>query len=156
MAALQSELVVSRQWMSMETYGLIYGLARITPGTNLLAFCAGAGWQILGLTGALLAVVAVTAPAALIVVLLTIGYEALKSNPLAMAGIGGVIAAAAGMMATSAWQLLASRMRRHTWLRPVVIAGCAFVLSLKFAVPPIQVLALAALGGILWRGSAAR
>ena len=98
MAALQSELVVSRQWMSMETYGLIYGLARITPGTNLLAFCAGAGWQILGLTGALLAVVAVTAPAALIVVLLTIGYEALKSNPRAMTGIGGVIAAAAGMM----------------------------------------------------------
>lgn len=156
MAALQSELVVSRQWISMETYGLIYGLARTTPGTNLLAFCAGAGWQILGVTGAMLAVLAVTAPAALLVVGLTIGYEELKSNALAMAAIGGVIAAAVGMMATSAWQLLAPQIRRHRWLRPALIAGCALALSLRFGVAPIQVLALAALGGMLWRSPAAR
>ena len=48
MAALQSELVATRRWLDEEQYGLIYGLARITPGTNLLAFCAAAGWLIAG------------------------------------------------------------------------------------------------------------
>jgi len=42
MAALQSELVAGRRWLDEEQYGLIYGLARITPGTNLLAFSAAA------------------------------------------------------------------------------------------------------------------
>ena len=42
MAALQSALVHARRWLDEEEYGLIYGLARITPGTNLLAFSAGA------------------------------------------------------------------------------------------------------------------
>jgi hypothetical protein len=40
MAALQSELVVTRGWLTGEQYALIYGLARITPGTNLVAFSA--------------------------------------------------------------------------------------------------------------------
>lgn len=151
MAALQSELVISRQWLGLEKYGLIYGLARITPGTNLLAFCAGAGWLMLGWLGAVLAVLAVTVPAAVFVVFLTIGYEQWKSNALAMAAIGGAIAAAIGMMATSAWQLLAPQIRSQRWLRAVAIATSAFVLSLRFSLAPIQVLALAAIAGIFWR-----
>src|SRR5579872_3489231 len=43
MAALQSELVHTRGWLTAEQYALIYGLARITPGTNLLAFSAASG-----------------------------------------------------------------------------------------------------------------
>jgi len=156
MAALQSELVISRRWLGLEKYGLIYGLARITPGTNLLAFCAGAGWQTLGWLGAVLAVLAVTVPAGVAVVFLTIGYEQWKSNALAMAAIGGIIAAAIGMMATSAWQLLAPQIRSQTWLRAVVIATLAFVLSLRFSIAPIQVLAIAALAGIFWRGRPTR
>src|SRR5678815_5612358 len=41
MAALHRELVVKRGWLPPDRYGLIYSLARATPGTNLLAFCAG-------------------------------------------------------------------------------------------------------------------
>ena len=70
MAALQSELVARRHWLDEEQYGLIYGLARVTPGTNLLAFSAAAAWKILGWVGAVAAVLAMTAPSAAIVVLL--------------------------------------------------------------------------------------
>jgi len=44
MSVLHRELVVSREWITPEQYGLAYSLARATPGTNLLAFCAGVGW----------------------------------------------------------------------------------------------------------------
>ena len=57
MAALQSELVTRHGWLSREKYGLVYGLARITPGTNILAFCAGTAWELKGWPGAILATV---------------------------------------------------------------------------------------------------
>src|SRR6202163_3665088 len=106
MAALQSELVGARRWLSGEQYALIYALARITPGTNLVAFSAAAAWRILGWVAAVLAVLAMTVPASIIVVLLTGGYQAWNSNALPMPAIGGNIAAATGMMVTGAWQLL--------------------------------------------------
>ena len=93
MAALYSELVTTRGWLAPETYGLVYALARITPGTNVLAFCAGAAWELAGWPGALLAVLAAAVPSAVCVVLLTLGYEAWKQNAVAMAAIAGTLAA---------------------------------------------------------------
>ena len=152
MAALQSELVSTRGWLTAEQYGLIYGLARITPGTNLLAFSAAAGWVILGWVGTLCAVLAMTVPAAIIVVLLTGGYEVWNSNSLAMAAIGGTLAAATGMMATSAWQLLAPQTGRGRRLRTAVIFLTALAASMRFDMSPIVVLGLAALVGLFWHG----
>jgi len=150
MAALQSELVMSRGWLTAEQYALIYGLARVTPGTNLLAFSAASGWVLLRWVGALASVLAVTVPPAMIVVLLTGGYEAWNSNRLAMAAIGGTLAAATGMMATSAWQLLAPQLKTGRWLRAAVIFLAALAASLRFGVSPIAILGLSALAGLFW------
>ncbi len=151
MAALQTELVARRRWLNEEQYGLIYGLARITPGTNLLAFSAAAAWKILGWAGALAAVVAMTAPAAAMVVLLTRGYEVFHANALAMAAIGGTLAAANGMMATSAWQLLAPQIRSGRRARTAAIFLGSVIAAQAFSMSPIQVLGLAALAGLIWR-----
>ncbi|PYT22047.1 MAG: hypothetical protein DMG57_36595 [Acidobacteria bacterium] len=151
MAALQSELVATRRWLDEEQYGLIYGLARITPGTNLLAFCAAAGWLIAGWAGAVLGVLAVTLPSAMVVVLLTLGYQEWSANALAMAAIGGTLAAAIGMMATSSWQLLLPPLRRGQILRALVIFGASLVLSLRIHMTPVGVLGLAALAGLAWK-----
>ena len=122
MAALHSELVVNRGWLSSAQYALSYALARITPGTNVLAFAAGTAWQVLGWRGAVLATLAVTVPSGVIALMLTAGYEAMRTNPRAMAAIGGTLAASVGMMATGAWQLLAfhltSRDGRRVTLAP--------------------------------------
>jgi chromate transporter len=158
MAALHSELVTRRGWLTDRTYGLVYALARITPGTNVLAFCAGVSWKILGWPAALLAVAAVTLPSAAIVVTLTQGYESLRSNALAMAAIAAVLAAATGMMLAAAWQLVRPHLRgrgtREAYLqaaRAAIVVSGAVVLSLGFSMSPIPVLALAAVTGILWR-----
>jgi len=151
MAALQSELVARRHWLDEEQYALIYGLARITPGTNLLAFAAAAAWKILGWAGAVAAVLAMTAPSAAMVVLLTRGYEAWNANALAMAAIGGTLAAASGMMATSAWQLLAPQIRSGRRARTVLIFLASVMASQAFSLPPVQLLGLAALAGLIWR-----
>jgi chromate transport protein ChrA len=92
-----------------------------------------------------------TVPAATIVVLLTRGYQNWYSNVLAMAAIGGTLAAASGMMATSAWQLLAPQIRAGGRLRAAVIFLAALTASVRFSMSPIQVLGLAALAGLIWR-----
>ncbi len=152
MAVFQRELVTRRGWLSPEEYGLAFGLARITPGTNLLAFCAAAGWRLRGWQGALTVVLAVTLPSAVLAVVLTSSYQQLRAQPVATAAINGMVAAAVGMMAAGAWLLLRPRLGRKTWPRSAVLFGGCVALTLVFSVPPIQVLALAALAGWVWRG----
>src|SRR5207237_9842371 len=85
MAALQRELVVTRGWMTAERYGLIYSLARASPGTTVLAFCAGVGWQLARFRGAFAAVLRASIPCAAAVAVFTFAYSRLRSNPQAMA-----------------------------------------------------------------------
>ena len=60
MAALQRELVEQHDWLSPEDYALAFSLARVTPGTNVIAFCAATGARIMGLRGALAGALAET------------------------------------------------------------------------------------------------
>jgi chromate transporter len=159
MAAFYRELVENRRWLPPETYGLVFALARITPGTNVLAFCAGSAWAILGWRGAVLAVMAATLPAAMLVALLSAGYDALRAYPRAMAAIGGILAAAVGMMLTGAWQLVTRQVAPGDWrrtLRAIAFACAALILASRFHMAPIQLLALAAAAGFCWQPPDAR
>jgi chromate transporter len=151
MAAMQTELVSLRKWLTPEQYATVYALARITPGTNMLAFCAGTAWELLGWRGAIAGVLAASVPTGIIVMLLTGSYESVRSNAHAMAAIAGTLAAAVGIMGTAGWQLLQPYLDRKRWPHVVVLAGGAVLLSLKFDVAPIVVLGLAAALGCIWR-----
>lgn len=150
MAALYREMVERRKWLAPEKYGLSYALARVTPGTNVLAFCAAVAWFLRGWPGAVVAVVAGTVPCTFLVVWLTYGYQHVKTNHLAQAAIAGMIASAVGMMLAAAWNLIQPEMHRRTWLRTCVLAGGAAWLSAGLGMAPIQVLALAAAAGFVW------
>jgi chromate transporter len=151
MAALQRELVLRRKWLEPEKYGLAFALARVTPGTNVLAFCAAVSWYLRGWPGAVAALVAGTVPCAALVVWLTYGYQHLKDDPLARAAIAGMVAAAVGMMLAAAWNLILPEVRRRRWFRAAVLAGGAAIASVRFGVAPIGVLALAAVVGFVWQ-----
>lgn len=151
MAAMHTEMVAARKWLTAEKYATVYALSRITPGTNMLAFCAGTAWELLGWPGAIAAVLAASVPAAIIVLLLTESYDIVQSNPAAMGAIGGTLAAAVGMMGTAALNLLQPYLDQKRWFHAVVIAGASVVLLQAFSMPPIQVLGLAALVGLVWR-----
>ncbi len=150
MAALQAEMVIARGWMPREQYALIYGLARVVPGTNLLAFCAGAGWRLLGWPGAIGAVMGVAMPSSFLVVLFTQSYQLLRSNPLAVAAIEGTLAAASGMMAAAVWQLLRPHLKSRRWPRTVLLYAASLVLSFSFSLPPVPLLGAAFAVGLVW------
>ena len=150
MAALYQELVVRRRWLDAGQYGLIWSLARVTPGTNLLAFCVGVGWRLAGLYGALAAILALTLPSAALTVWLTYAFQAVRSNAWAVAAIAGILAAAVGMMAAGAWQIVRPHLTHSGWLRVLVMACGAFALAHVAGLTPIVVLAIGAAAGALW------
>lgn len=152
MSALQRELVERRQWLRPHHFALAYSLARVTPGTNVLAFCAAMAWFLRGWLAAVLAVLAATVPSAAIVVVLTLAYERLKSNLLAAGAISGLLAAAAGMMAAVSWNLIRPRLAGRRRLRTLALVVGSLILTRAFSLSPIAVLGLAALAGLLWCG----
>jgi chromate transporter len=153
-AALQRELVERTGWLSAEDYGLAFALARITPGTNIIAFCTAVGAQILGLPGALAGALAETAPSALLAVLITQGYESWRSNAIVMAAIGGTVAAVAGMMWASVWSLIKPYVNhRANILRVIVFTGGAFLAISRLDLSPLPIIGIATLLGFLWKDS---
>lgn len=151
MAALQRELI-RRGWITPEQFGIAFALARITPGTNMLAFSAAAGWYVLGFMGALCAVLAATIPSSLLVVWLTRIYEAGTHVAWLGAVVSATIAAAVGIMIAAALLLIRSQVVSNRWVMPMVVAGGAF--GLRFmGVTPLEVIAIAAAGGLFWRQS---
>src|SRR6202158_1373735 len=106
-AVLQREFY-QRHWLTPEQFGIAFGLGRVTPGTNLLAFCAAAGYYILGLMGAIAAVLVVTIPSSILVIWLTQVCDAGATNPLAQSIIAAAIAAAVGTMIGASLLLVGS------------------------------------------------
>jgi chromate transporter len=145
MALLQRELI-ARGWITREDFALAYSLSRVTPGTNVLAFCAATGARMLGLTGAVAAVLAVTAPSAILVVVLTLGFETWRSRPLVTAALAGTVAAVSGMMWASVWGLV----KPYLGLRALLFSGASFLVAWKFHVTPVPIILVAALAGFLW------
>ena len=152
MGMLGRELVDARRWISPEKFDLAFALARVTPGTNLIAFCAAIGAIICGFAGAVAAVMALTLPSSALAVLIMQGFESWKENRIAMAAVGGTVAAVAGMMWSTIWTIL----RPHVGgvvrnLQVVLIAGGAFLASWKFHITPLPIILASTLIGFLWR-----
>ena len=154
---LGRELVETRRWISAEKFDLAFALARVTPGTNLIAFCAAIGALICGVAGAIGAVLALTAPSSALAVLIAYGFERWQGNRIAMAAIGGTVAAVAGMMWATIWVILKPHIGKLTTkgmtrnLQVVLVTGGAFVASRFFNVTPLPIIAIGALIGFLWK-----
>ncbi len=150
-AALQREFINRRGWITQDDYAVAFSLARITPGTNVVAFCAAIGARVAGWRGAIAGVLAESAPSAAIAVLITWGYEAWRSNRWVMAAILGASAAVAGMMFASVFLLLRPHLKLSwTAARSAALFAAAFLAAWKFGVTPLPIIGVAALAGFAW------
>jgi chromate transporter len=147
-ATIHHELVEKRRWLTDDQFTLSFALGRITPGTNLLAFCTGFGYVLRGLPGAIVALLASSIPCAVLVAVLTAVLAYWQDNDVAQMAIRGAVAAAVGITATTCWTIAHPYFKgRDGQIRVVLIAGVAFALYLWGHIPPIWVLLLAAVVG---------
>jgi chromate transporter len=151
-AVLHLELVERRGWLSSAEFGLIYGLARFTPGTNVLACSAALAWRLGGWVAAVGAVVAVSLPASLLVLGMLGSYETIRHIPWVSQAITGALIAVVALIAVSAWKLVKPYAAQRRWLRILVITGGATAALAGGWLSPISVLLLAVvLGTVLDR-----
>ena len=146
MAALQRELVARRGWIAPEHFTLIWSLSRATPGTNVLACFAGAGWRVAGGAGAVVAVIASCLPAAALCYWLAVAERQWQSHAWLAAAMRGVSAAVAGMMLAGAILLLGPAWRERRLARALPFALAAAAAS-AWGAPPLVILGLAAGAG---------
>lgn len=148
-AVLHRELLEKRRWVSADDFALCFALARLTPGTNLLAFCTAIGWLVRDLAGALAALLAASIPCALIVVGATALFSHWQDNPTAQAAIHGAIAAAVAITAKTSWTIAHPHFKGRSRPRVILIAGAAFLAYTALHVPAIEVLIICGVIGAL-------
>jgi chromate transporter len=148
---LGREMVDRLGWISQTDYELAYAVARVTPGTSIIAFCAAAGWLVLGWVGAIAAVLALCVPSAVLAVLLLTVLDSGPSHPLISSVVTAAVAAVAGMMGAVVLIIVKPYTKGlAALLRTVVIGGSAFLASWRFNFNPLWILAAATLASLLW------
>lgn len=148
-ASLREEILVRRKWISEDQFHLAYGLSRLTPGTNVLAFCAAIGGMTRGPVGALVALIAASVPCSMIAVLVTHFYAVLQHSRFFAIALAGALAAAVAVMVNTSW-VLAQPHVKASMAKAIVIVPAAIVAVTVFSISPFHVLLAAAAVGILW------
>ena len=148
-AVLKEQVVRRRGWIDEGEFELSYALSRLTPGTNLLAFCTAAGWTARRWRGALVALIAASIPCSVLAVVMTVFYERLQGSAAFQAAMHGALASAVAIMVATAWVFAEPHVKAAPGEAMVVVPG-AMALSLGVHLSPIQILLLAAAAGIAW------
>jgi chromate transporter len=149
--ALQYELIERRGWLDQTTFAVCYAFSRLTPGTNLLAFCTAAGWTVRKWPGALVALLAASLPCSAIAVLFTFLYGSANKNQFVAIAIRGMLASAVGILLASSWELVRPYLSTTQWLRTAVVFAGSIILAVGFRMSPIPIILLSALLGFAWQ-----
>jgi chromate transporter len=154
-ATLQHEIVDRRQWLEVGPFHLCYALSRLTPGTNLLAFCTAIGWLLRRLRGSLVCLLAASIPCSIMAVAVTALYASWSKNRLMSVALRGALAAAVGVMIITGVTLIRPHRRATSVIQLVLFVGGSFAANYFLSISPLLVLVIAAIAGWFWPQRAA-
>ncbi len=138
----------ARAWLDDAGHGLFVAVSRLTPGTNILAYCVTLGWQHRRGAGALVALAAASVPASLIVFLLTSALVQIERYRAVQALLAAGILVASVLVLASAWYLVRPYLVRGAWPRVLTVVAIAAV-TIAMGATPVRTLFAAALAGVL-------
>jgi chromate transporter len=136
----------SRGWIDAATHGLFIAVSRLTPGTNILAYCVTLGWRFHRAPGAAGALAAASMPAALIVFALISLLVRVDRYRIVQVLLAAAILVAAALVLSSAWHLLRPYFAPDKRVRALLVAIVAAAL-MAAGVTPVRTLLVAAIFG---------
>ena len=98
--------VEEQHWLSDEEYSLYWGIVQIAPGINLLGQTVLIGKRVAGILGAIVALIGLLLPSISITILITAAYATIRTQPLVVAALHGIIPATVGVGVILAIQML--------------------------------------------------
>lgn len=141
---IEKHIVDEHAWITREESHVAFAVCRLTPGTNLLAYCVAVAWRMRGLAGALIALAAASLPSAAIAVALTMFFAAWSAHRLTTIALQAVLAAAIGIMVGTAWTMVRPYIERGDRVATMAFAVAGFILAVTGVLTPFRILVLAA------------
>ena len=144
---------IANGWIDEAGNAGLVAVSRLTPGTNILAYCVALGWAQHRWAGALAGVVAASLPASLVVCVLAGALVRVQDHPIVRMLLAIGVLVATVLVLASAGSLLRPYARRHALIRSALIAVVAAAMFLA-DVTPVRILLLSAALGAIIGGSA--
>ena len=144
----------ARGWMTDEEHALLVAVSRVTPGTNILAYCVALGWQLAHWRGALVALAAASVPASILIALLSAMLTQIDQLPIVRMVIAVALIIATVLVLSAAWNLLRPYVKGTHAARTAIIAAVVGILVMM-RVTPIRILLVAAMLGVVMASPAA-
>lgn len=146
---LLEQQTVATGWVTSSDFLAGYGAAQAVPGP-LFTFAAFLGWTIAPgpnhWAGAALATAGIFLPGLLLVIAALPYWQAMRARPAMASVLAGVNAAVVGLLATALYSPVWTSAVHSA--RDFAIAAIAFLLLVRWKVPPLVVVALCAAAGI--------
>ncbi len=144
MSEMQRLVVDVQGWMSAAEYTQLFAIGQAAPGPNVLIVSL-IGWKVAGLAGALVALAAVCAPAAVLAWWVSNLWERFKDSPWRKAIARAIAPLVVGLI-FSAGYVLATPGGVPDW-RLWLVAGAACAANLLTRFNPLWIIAAGGLAG---------
>lgn len=149
LAMLHDEFCQRRPILSNDEFQVLFAIARITPGINILALTVLLGHRSHGIPGALWSLAGLTAPSFTIIILGCLLLRGEHLHPGVRGAVRGLTPAAAALLAYTSWQLCRGSLEGQTWLGraiwALIVIGSGLLVALQGLHPAWLVLG----GGLL-------
>ena len=135
-------------WMTDTDFSQMFALSQAAPGPNVLIVSL-IGWKAAGVTGALVAIVAMCVPSSVLTYQVARAWERFRDAPLRIAIQRALAPITVGLVLSSGYVL--TRTTDHTW-PAYAVTGITVLLALTTRLHPLWMLAVAAGLGALGLG----
>ena len=144
-------LVEKRKWLSADEFMAYLAISQTMPGLNSVNMAVLAGDHLRGVLGAIIATLGLILPGSLFVLGVGMIYASTADHPLINLILGGIAAAATGLLAAVTYQIGDTHWRH---MKSLVIIICTFLLMsiLKLSLPYV-ILIMAPISIFLYRPS---
>jgi chromate transporter len=133
---MQSLFVSDLHWLTTQQFVDTIAFSQATPGPILVS-AVFIGYKLAGVAGAAFATIAMFAPSAILMIMVSKVFKKNKDHTLVKDMIAGIKVIVIGLIASSAIKIL---MQQHLSVSIAVIAIASLILSFKYKVSPVYLI----------------
>ena len=149
LAQMEQEFVDKRHWITKAELLDLLAVGKSLPGIMITNITMLFGYQMAGVAGGILAVLGIALPAVVVLSLVTLVYDAIKSNYWVWAALKGVQCAVVPIIGTAAISLGREALKTKA---AVFICLAALCISLFTPISNLMLVVCGAVLGLIWMG----
>lgn len=146
---IEKEIVDTREWMDSEEMNDVLSIASSAPGGIGINAATLIGYRLAGLQGAIAAVLGISLPTFVIMLLLTIGYSFVHEMKKVTAAFEGIHAAVVAFIAVAGWRMLKSAV--YDTMTTLIVVGALAALLFSGLHPAVLLLLGTAAGFVFYK-----